>query len=193
MITKRLLFLLPLHPQIIAKPAFSRAPSNFLMMGLDFMVTSDLSIRFIESNNYPLWPRGTDHLNSMMQQMGVGIIDTISTVSRHYCCLIPRAPSIVLLYTYVATHNDCTYKCLDHCMYERHHSTTSLLLHILLCCFALLQNDLFDLLFDCRRHPEQFQDMHPGDVYGTWTLIWNELYAQCSDDPPYDPCREFMP
>ena len=56
-----------------------------------------------------------------------------------------------------------------------------------------MQNDLFDLLFDCRQHPDRFQDMRPGDMYGTWTLVWNELYAQCSNDPSYDPCKEFMP
>ena len=35
------------------------------------MVTSDLQIKFIEVNNYPLWPRGTDFLNNMIQKMGV--------------------------------------------------------------------------------------------------------------------------
>lgn len=35
------------------------------------MVTSDFNIKFIEANNYPLWPRGTEFLNGMMQQMGV--------------------------------------------------------------------------------------------------------------------------
>ena len=52
-------------------PILSRATSNFLLMGLDFMITSDLHIQFIETNNYPLWPRGTDSLNNMIQTMGV--------------------------------------------------------------------------------------------------------------------------
>ena len=54
------------------------------------------------------------------------------------------------------------------------------------------QNDMFDLLFDCRHHPEQFQDLKPGQMYGTWTLIWNELYDECSHSLPYNPCKEFL-
>ena len=53
-----------------------------------------------------------------------------------------------------------------------------------------LQNDMFDLLFDCRFRPEQFQNMHKGDLYGSWTLLWNELYSECHQSPPYNPCRE---
>ena len=41
------------------------------MMGLDFMVTSDLQLQFIEVNNYPLWPRGARVMDSMLTQMGV--------------------------------------------------------------------------------------------------------------------------
>ena len=51
---------------------------------------------------------------------------------------------------------------------------------------------MFDVLLDCRQYPNRFKDMHPGDKYGTWTLIWNELYAHCTDSPPYDPCKEFL-
>lgn len=53
------------------KPVATQAPSNFLMMGLDFMVTADLQVQFIEVNNYPLWPRGTEFMDSMIQKMGV--------------------------------------------------------------------------------------------------------------------------
>ena len=49
----------------------TRSPSNFLMMGLDFMVTADLQVQFIEANNYPLWPRGTDFMSTMIHEMGV--------------------------------------------------------------------------------------------------------------------------
>ena len=58
----------------LAKSVFSRAPSNYLLIGLDFMVTSDLSVKFIEANNYPLWPKGNDFIDRMMQQLGVRII-----------------------------------------------------------------------------------------------------------------------
>ena len=54
-----------------ARPIVTRSPSNFLMMGLDFMVTADLQIQFIEANNYPLWPRGTDFMSTMIHEMGV--------------------------------------------------------------------------------------------------------------------------
>lgn len=67
---------------LVAMPVFTRAPSNFLMMGLDFMVTSDFDIKFIEANNYPLWPRGTEFLNNMMQQMGV----SWSRYAHMQCC-----------------------------------------------------------------------------------------------------------
>ena len=50
---------------------------------------------------------------------------------------------------------------------------------------------MFDLLFDCRGLPEQFQNMHRGDGYGSWTLLWNELYSRCHGSQPYNPCREF--
>ena len=58
---------------LVAKSVFSRAPSNYLLIGLDFMVTSDLSVRFIEANNYPLWPKGNDFLDDMIEQMGVRV------------------------------------------------------------------------------------------------------------------------
>lgn len=59
---------------LVAKSVFSRAPSNYLLIGLDFMVTSDLSVKFIEANNYPLWPKGNAFLDDMIEQMGVRII-----------------------------------------------------------------------------------------------------------------------
>lgn len=54
------------------------------------------------------------------------------------------------------------------------------------------QDDMFNLLLDIRRHPDWFRSMRPGDMYGSWQLIWNEVYAKCSNSPPYDPCKEFV-
>ena len=55
----------------IAKPVFSRTPSNFLMLGLDIMVTSELTVKFIEANNYPLWPKGVDFIDKRNPPMAV--------------------------------------------------------------------------------------------------------------------------
>ena len=52
-------------------PQASESPSSFQMMGLDIMVTDDLQIKFLEANNYPLWPKGTDAMNKMTLRMGV--------------------------------------------------------------------------------------------------------------------------
>ena len=41
------------------------------MMGLGIMVTDDLCIKFLEVNNYPLWPLGTESMNKIMHTMGV--------------------------------------------------------------------------------------------------------------------------
>ena len=35
---------------------FERLPATYLLLGLDFMVTSDYHVWFIEANNTPLWP-----------------------------------------------------------------------------------------------------------------------------------------
>ena len=95
----------------------SRGPSNFLLYGLDLIVTSDLIVKLIETNNYPLWYNIGTFVKNMTQQMGV---------------------SVSFSYNY-------------------------------LCCVFIFQNDMFDILFDCRRYPNQFGNMRPGDMYGTWT------------------------
>jgi len=35
---------------------FERLPGTYLLLGLDFIVTSDYHVWFIEVNNTPLWP-----------------------------------------------------------------------------------------------------------------------------------------
>ena len=55
------------------KPVFSHVPSNFFMLGLDIMVTSELTVQLIEANNYPLWPKGVDFINKRIPRMGVRV------------------------------------------------------------------------------------------------------------------------
>ena len=50
---------------------FRRLPSSYLLVGLDFMVTTDYRVWFIEANNYPLWPKGSPFVNDLMDRMGV--------------------------------------------------------------------------------------------------------------------------
>ena len=48
-----------------------RCFSCFQFLGLDFMVSQNWKVWFIEANNYPLWPRGTPEINEMIDTMGV--------------------------------------------------------------------------------------------------------------------------
>lgn len=55
---------------------FERNPSSFHLLGLDFMITEDLRVWFIEANSYPLWPkvsssRETSFIDGLMETMGV--------------------------------------------------------------------------------------------------------------------------
>jgi len=59
---------------------FERHASSFQLLGLDFLVTSDYRVWFIEANNYPLWPktpphRGTDKyfIDKLMDNMAVSL------------------------------------------------------------------------------------------------------------------------
>ena len=51
-----------------------RCSSCFQFLGLDFMVSQDWKVWFIESNNYPLWPRGTHEINNLIETAGVRIM-----------------------------------------------------------------------------------------------------------------------
>lgn len=58
---------------------FRRMPSSYLLLGLDFMVTADYRIWFIEANNYPLWPKGSPFINDLMDRLGVSSIKNVCT------------------------------------------------------------------------------------------------------------------
>eukprot|EP00731_Ephydatia_muelleri_P028672 Em0020g316a len=50
---------------------FHRAKSTFQFIGIDVMVTQDYRTWFIETNNYPLWPRGTPFIDQLFNTLGV--------------------------------------------------------------------------------------------------------------------------
>ena len=50
---------------------FERLPATYLLLGLDFMVTSDYHVWFIEANHTPLWPKEV----TFMYTMGVSNVD----------------------------------------------------------------------------------------------------------------------
>ena len=50
---------------------YERLPGTYLLLGLDFMITSDYHIWFIEANNYPLWPSNTPKLDKQTYAMAV--------------------------------------------------------------------------------------------------------------------------
>ena len=60
--------------QTVGMSVFQRNPSSFQLLGLDFMITDDLHIWFIEANNYPLWPKvssSSSFVNELMDTLGV--------------------------------------------------------------------------------------------------------------------------
>lgn len=50
---------------------FERLPGTYLVMGLDFMITADYHVWFIEANNYPLWPSNVMNLDKATYAMAV--------------------------------------------------------------------------------------------------------------------------
>lgn len=63
--------------------------NGFQLLGLDFMITNDWHIWFIEANNYPLWPKGgwiTKFTTTMGVRLSVFCISLLSLFRR--ICLI---------------------------------------------------------------------------------------------------------
>ena len=44
------------------------------MLGLDFMITVDYHVWFIEANNYPLWPINAENLDKDTHTMAVSSV-----------------------------------------------------------------------------------------------------------------------
>lgn len=68
---------------------FERNPSSFHLLGLDFMVTDDFQVWFIEANGYPLWPKASSSkvysfIDEHIVTMGVCVEHTL-TVEPLYC------------------------------------------------------------------------------------------------------------
>ena len=60
---------------------FERLPGTYLVMGLDFMVTADYHVWFIEANNYPLWPSNVPKLDKYTYAMAVRVINSTTCVN----------------------------------------------------------------------------------------------------------------
>ena len=62
---------------------FERNPSSFQLLGLDFLVTDDYNVWFIEANSYPLWPKTAPHkgkehyIDKLMNHMAVSTLSPI--------------------------------------------------------------------------------------------------------------------
>ncbi|XP_065898588.1 protein polyglycylase TTLL10-like [Dysidea avara] len=54
---------------------YERLPGTYLLLGLDFMITSDYHIWFIEANNYPLWPSNAPKLDKQTYAMANELLD----------------------------------------------------------------------------------------------------------------------
>ena len=54
----------------------------------------------------------------------------------------------------------------------------------------LLQSDMLDLVIEIHSSPDKFVNLQPGEKYGSWELVYNELLANCSGYQ-YNPCRDF--
>ena len=60
-----------MYASITGLGTFERLPATYLLLGLDFMVTSDYHVWFIEANNTPLWPKQVPFIYTM----GVSSVD----------------------------------------------------------------------------------------------------------------------
>ena len=50
----------------------------------------------------------------------------------------------------------------------------------------VLQSDMLDLVIKIHSSPEKFASSQPGEKYGSWELVYNELLAH-----DYNPCKDF--
>ena len=49
---------------------------------------------------------------------------------------------------------------------------------------------MLDLVVEIHSSPDRFVNSQPGEKYGSWELVYNELLADCSGYQ-YNPCRDF--
>ena len=68
-----------IRPLFVGLHTYERLPATYLVMGLDFMVTADHHVWFIEANNYPLWPSNVANLDKHTYRMAVKILNKKTT------------------------------------------------------------------------------------------------------------------
>jgi len=54
----------------------------------------------------------------------------------------------------------------------------------------VVQSDMLDLVIEIHSSPDKFVNSQPGEKYGSWELVYNELLTHNSDYQ-YNPCKEF--
>ena len=64
-----------------------------------------------------------------------------------------------------------------------------LVVHYMTWCYCRVTSVL-DLVIEIYSSPDKFVDLQPGEKYGSWELVYNELLANCSGYQ-YNPCRDF--
>ena len=62
---------------------YRRIPGTFQLLGLDFLVTADFKIQFIEANNHPYWPIEYPDIEPTVHSMLVSAVLLAYRVSRH--------------------------------------------------------------------------------------------------------------
>lgn len=58
----------------VGQGTWLRLPGSFQLLGLDFLITSSFEIKFLEANNYPLWPTPSADIEHMLQWMTVSLL-----------------------------------------------------------------------------------------------------------------------
>ena len=64
----------------VGQGTWVRLPGSFQLLGLDFLITSSFEIKFLEANNYPLWPIPSADIEHMLQWMVVSVYHCVLCV-----------------------------------------------------------------------------------------------------------------
>lgn len=72
----------------VGQGTWIRMPGSFQIIGLDFLVTSNFEIKFLEANNYPLWSMPSTEIEPMLQWMTVSEYECVHAVCAYtYMCV----------------------------------------------------------------------------------------------------------
>ena len=64
-----------------------RTPGSFQILGLDFLITANFEIKFLEANNYPLWPIPSTDIEQMLQWMAVSAPECVHVTVCALVCM----------------------------------------------------------------------------------------------------------